>query len=63
MINDNSPGMIQLRLKNLSKTQEQLATLFNRKPSQISNAINTDLYPTLRKKIISHIEKLEKKNV
>ena len=56
-----SPEMIQLRLKRLKKTQGQLATLFNRKPSQISNAINTELYPTLRNKIINYIEKLEEK--
>ena len=49
---------IQVMLKQLGKTQMYLAKLFNRSPAQISNAIKTDLYPTLKRKIINHIQKL-----
>ena len=47
---------IQVKLKQLGKNQAYLSKLFNRSPAQISNAIKTDLYPTLKSKIIKHIE-------
>lgn len=52
-------NIINLKLRKLQKSQRYLSKIFGRKPSQISQAINSDLYPTLRNKIISHIEKLE----
>jgi hypothetical protein len=57
-----SPIEIKMSLQMLGKSQAYLAKLFNRPPSQISNAINTDLYPALKKKILRHIIKLEAKN-
>jgi len=50
---------IQIMLKRLGKTQAYLSKLFNRSPAQISNAITTNLYPTLKAKIINHIKKLK----
>jgi hypothetical protein len=50
---------IQSRLKKLGKTQRYLGRKFNRKSSQISAAIRTNSYPTLKQKIIIHLEKLE----
>ena len=49
---------IQSRLKRLNKTQLYLSRKFNRKPSQISMALK-DGYPTLKNKIIKHLDKLE----
>ena len=54
---------IQIKLIELGKKQSYLSKLFNRPPSQISNAINTKLYPTLKEKIIKHILLLESKQL
>lgn len=46
---------IQVKLKVLDKTQEFLADKFDCNKSQISQAIKTDRYPTLKQKIINYI--------
>lgn len=52
---------IQTRLKRVNRTQKYLSSVFNRAESNISIAIRGERYPTLREKIIKHIELLEKK--
>ena len=53
------PHIIKSKLQALQKDYFYLAAIFRRGKSQISQAINTDRFPTLKKKIIKHIEKLE----
>jgi len=50
---------IQIKLKILKKSQKHLALKFHRKASQISQAIQTDSYPTLKNKIIKYLQYLE----
>ena len=50
-----TPIEIQVKLKVLGKTQKFLADKFDRDISQISQAIKTDRYPTLKQKIINYI--------
>lgn len=57
---NNTNIEIQVKLKQLGKTQEYLSKKFNRKKSQISMAIKTEKYPTLKNKIISHLEKISR---
>uniref|UniRef100_A0A6H1ZSH0 Uncharacterized protein n=1 Tax=viral metagenome TaxID=1070528 RepID=A0A6H1ZSH0_9ZZZZ len=54
---------IKKNLASLKRTQSSLAGVFKCTPQQIYQAINTDLQPTLRDKILTHIEMLNlKKN-
>lgn len=50
---------IFIRIKRLDKTQRYFATKFKRTPSQVSQAIR-GRQPGLLKKILRHIESLEK---
>ena len=46
---------IQIKLKVLGKSQEFLAKKFDCHRTQLSQAIKTDRYPTLKQKIINYI--------
>ena len=50
---------VQIRLKRLKRNQVYLCKIFGKSPSQVSQAIHTDLYPTLQNKILTHLKKLE----
>lgn len=52
---------IQIRLKRLNKTQRQLARLFHRGESQVSQALR-GVHPTLLNKIIKYLDYLEGQN-
>jgi hypothetical protein len=54
--------VIKSKLQFLQKDYSYLSAIFRRKKSQISQAINTDRFPTLKNKIVKHIEILEAKN-
>lgn len=48
---------LQELLKATKLTNQKLSRIFKRKPAQISMAIHTEKYPTLRNKIIEHAKK------
>jgi hypothetical protein len=50
---------IQYRLKKINRSQKYLSRIFKVPESHISRAIRGNELPTLLKKIIKHIKKLE----
>ena len=55
--------IIKSKLTALQKDYKYLSAIFRRSKSQISQAINTDRFPTLKRKIINHIHKLGERKV
>jgi hypothetical protein len=54
-------NIIKSRLMAIGKSQDYLSRIFRRSKSQISQAISSDRFPTLKEKIINHIKLLEDK--
>ena len=53
----NQQKEIKSMLKELNLSMYRLKGVFKRHPQQIWNAINTDKYPTLQKKIYNYLKK------
>ena len=63
MLVDHKPAElaieIKYRLAKANRTQRQLAKMFRKTESQISNAIQGNAEPRLLSKILSYLDKLE----